>query len=256
MTEQKRRPTEYRLRIDAYSPDTMPMARLAEYMSELATLLGEQTAVHFQRLERGSTVLVSKIETEAVPKVRERVNAMRRQRGPVPDDALRAYRKMNNLLREDNGVASLKERGNRAVVISFPGREDAQERYPLTREYGSIEGTVVSVAGKDHTVHVRLLVESGTTLSGIYTTNRQIGKALAHLFDEPVRLEGMGSWKREDSGTWKLEAFKIESFEELTSATLSHAITELRELSLKFDDGAFEELDILRHGAPKANGGH
>jgi hypothetical protein len=36
---------EYRFRIDAFTPETMPMARLAEYMSQLAQLLGEPTYV-------------------------------------------------------------------------------------------------------------------------------------------------------------------------------------------------------------------
>ena len=39
--------TEYRFKIDAYTPQTMPLVRLAEYMAELAQLLGEPTAVHF-----------------------------------------------------------------------------------------------------------------------------------------------------------------------------------------------------------------
>ena len=70
----KNRPagTEYRFRIDAYSPETMPMARLAEYMAELALLLGEPSAVHFKRLARGSTVLVNSVDREAAPKVRQR----------------------------------------------------------------------------------------------------------------------------------------------------------------------------------------
>jgi hypothetical protein len=36
---------EYRFRIDAFPRETMPMARLAEYMSRLAQLLGEPTYV-------------------------------------------------------------------------------------------------------------------------------------------------------------------------------------------------------------------
>ena len=49
---------EYRFVIDALSPDSLPMARLAEYMGELARLLGRPDQVHFERLEGGSTVLV------------------------------------------------------------------------------------------------------------------------------------------------------------------------------------------------------
>ncbi len=56
---------EFRLKIDAYSPKTIPMASLASYMNDLARLLGELASVHFVRLEEGSTVLVH----EAVPDV-------------------------------------------------------------------------------------------------------------------------------------------------------------------------------------------
>ena len=49
---------EYRFTIDAYSPETLPMSRLAEYMAEVARLLGKVDQVHFVRLEPGSTVLV------------------------------------------------------------------------------------------------------------------------------------------------------------------------------------------------------
>ena len=68
---------EYRFKIDAYSPDTMPMSRLAQYMAELADLLGEQTAVHFKRITKGSTVLNATVDREAEPKVRDRVSSVR-----------------------------------------------------------------------------------------------------------------------------------------------------------------------------------
>ena len=45
---------EYRFVIDACNPDTLPMSRLAEYMGELARLLGSPDQVHFVRLEGGA----------------------------------------------------------------------------------------------------------------------------------------------------------------------------------------------------------
>src|SRR5882724_5586855 len=114
---------EYRFESEAYTPETIPMARLAEYMRELANILGEPAAVHFNRLEAGSTVLVSNIEREAVPKVRQRTMAVRRREGP--SEGLRAYKAINKLLREDNGVGFLKDgRPDGATIIRFPGREE------------------------------------------------------------------------------------------------------------------------------------
>jgi hypothetical protein len=249
-----RKPTdiEYRFRIDAYSPETMPMARLAEYMAELAVILGEQNSVHFRRLEAGSTVLVHKIEREAVPKVRERAAAVRRQEGPP--DALKAFRAVNKLLREDNAVGALQE--TKGVIIHFPGREETPEKYPTIRQQGTLDGTVVSVGGADNTVHVRLVSE-GELITGCYTTSRAIAKELARLFDEPVRLIGWGNWSRSADGKWSLVNFKIDAFEPLKPITLSDALAELRSLPLNFGENAYDELNLVRHGPPRAtNGGH
>ena len=98
---------EFQFKIDAYSPETMPMARLAEYLAQLAIILGELNAVHLVRLEGGSTIVVHKIEREAVPKVVDRVTSVRVGNGPL--DAVRANRRINQFLREDNAVGVLSE---------------------------------------------------------------------------------------------------------------------------------------------------
>ena len=64
---------QYRLKIDVFSVDSLPMSRLAEYMAELAVRLGERERVHFSHLEAGSAVLVSDIEPVALLEVEERV---------------------------------------------------------------------------------------------------------------------------------------------------------------------------------------
>ena len=46
-------PLELKFHIHAYTRDTIPMWRLAEYLSDLATILGEKHSVHFDRIERG-----------------------------------------------------------------------------------------------------------------------------------------------------------------------------------------------------------
>ncbi len=117
---------EFYFRIDAFTPSTIPMARLAEYMAGLAVILGEPASVHFVKLQRGSTILVHRVQSEAVPKVRDRARAVRR--GDAPRDALRAYENINNMLLADNGTGELKERDAEAVIIPFPGERRARTR--------------------------------------------------------------------------------------------------------------------------------
>ena len=75
---------EYRFVIDAFTRDTLPMARLAEYMADLAVMLGEPESVHFIRVDEGSAVLVQQVDEPAVPKVRARTGLLRSGDAPPP----------------------------------------------------------------------------------------------------------------------------------------------------------------------------
>ena len=117
---------EYRLKIEAYTPDTMPMERLAEYLAELAQMLGESTSVHFVRLEPGSTSVIHRIEREAVPKIKTRTASVRR--GIGPRDSVRAYRKINRMLREDNGSAVWKEEKPKPRLLCSPAKKTLRNK--------------------------------------------------------------------------------------------------------------------------------
>jgi hypothetical protein len=250
---QRKSGSEYRFKIDAYTPDTMPMLRLAEYMRELSDILGEPSAVHFERLEPGSTVIVHRIEREAVPKVRERVSNVRRGEGPR--EALRAYKAINRLLREDNAVGFVQDKQSKAVIIRFPGREEAEEKFASVRQHGSIDGMVIRVGGADDTVPVWLEAE-GKQITHCYTT-RAIAKQIGAKLFETVRLFGRGRWSRDSEGTWTLVEFKIESFEPLQETSLSSALAEVRAIPAEWGEDALTELGMIRHGpGGKRNGGH
>jgi hypothetical protein len=245
--------TEYRFRIDVYTPETMPMGRLAQYMAELADLLGERTAVHFRRLTKGSTVLNAKVDREAAPKVRDRVSSVRA--GGAPAESMRAYNALNKLLRDDNAIGVLRDAAPRGIIVRFPGREMAEEKFAAIRQHGSIDGIVTGIRGKDDTIHITINSE-GQQVSGC-ETNRALAKQLGAKLFEPVRLFGRGRWNRDADGVWTLISFKIESFEALQDVPLTGALAELRRIPTEWGDDAFSELDKMRHGpGSKRNGGH
>lgn len=250
----KRKPsaTEFYFWIDAFTPATIPMARLAEYMTELATLLGEPASVHFVKLKGGSTGIVHKIQPEAVPKVRERARAVRR--GEAPRDALRAYENVNKMLRDDNGTGALKEQENDAVIIPFPGVKNAGEKFSAIRESGTIDGEVIRVGGPHKWVPV-LVQTDGEAFSGCWA-ERAVAKQLAQHIFEQVRLHGTGKWDRTIEGKWVLREFAIERFEPLSGEPLSEAIGRIRAIKA-FTGVTSDDLDYLRNGPPeKQNGGH
>lgn len=238
---------EYRFHIDAFTPATIPMARLAQYMGQLAAILGEPAAVHFERLEAGSTNVVHRIEKEAEPKVRERVAAL--ERGDGAKEAHEAYRTVNRMLREDNAVGDLRygKRGGR--LLYFPGREERIERFPVVREHASIDGEVVRVGGADQTVPI-LLMSEGVLITHCHAS-RAIAKQLGGRLFEQVRLHGKGRWRRDEDGDWCLEEFKVESFESLEAGSLTDALRELRAIPVDWGTRPYEELEEMRAGVDR-----
>lgn len=216
---------EYRFSIDAFTPDTLPMGRLAQYMADLARLLGEREYVHFVRLEGGSAVLVEKIDWEAAPKVEQRV---RLSDDPLaPPDVQSACRALNERLADDNAVAELSV-SNGGRVVRFPGRErvEALEYGPFSQE-GTLDGVLIRLGGKDEIVPVHLQEGERT-----YTchASRTIARELApYLFGTPVRVHGTGRWFRSRQGEWTLRRFTIDSFEALDDAPLTDVVRQLRD---------------------------
>ncbi len=243
---------EYRLKIEAYTPDTMPMERLAEYLAELAVMLGERSAVHFVRLDPGSTSIVHKIEREAVPKVRHRTASVRR--GVGPRDAVRAYHKINRMLVDDNGTAVWTEEKTQSDLIVFPGREEVEEQFAGVKQHGTIDGEVIRVGGQRRLIPV-ILKSDDREISGCWA-DRITAKALAGCLFEPVRLFGVGRWNRNDDGRWCLDIFRIATFKRLRDVPLSEALEELRGLSTEWSSDSYKELGEIRRGpVGAANGG-
>lgn len=234
---------EYVFKIDAFTPDTLPMARLAKYLAALSELVGHTDSTHFVAIEAGSAKLVHKVEAPDVPKVDRRLGDV--AQGFGPKEAVRAYKALDDLLADDNAVGELSRSG--AVVIPFPGRTRPRPlTFPAFRQIGTIEGQVVSVGGRDSSAHV-ILQDGGTTFSGC-TLTRDLARQLApHLYGSKVRLAGEGRWERHPDGSWKLLDFKVDRFQVLDDAGLVEVLKDLRDAGPISDPAtAFEELMNIR----------
>ncbi|MDT7041506.1 hypothetical protein [Candidatus Nitronereus thalassa] len=238
---------EIRFTIDAYTPDTIPMARLVEYMGDLANMLGEEPYVHFDRLESGSIQLIQRVDYEAFPKVQERMRKVGTLEGP--QDAMKAYERINNRLRDDNGIGAVLEEGG-AKIIQFPGRDTPQkEKFGPFREEGFLDGIVIRIGGKRELVPVHL--QSGDIIYEHCEATRNVARELGHyMFGQELRVKGTGKWSRNEDGEWLLETFKIDSFEELDSQPLSAVVAQLRNVKGSQWDkisNPWEEIERLRN---------
>lgn len=241
-----RDPIRLNFRIDAYSPATLPMGRLAEYLAELATMLGERDNVHFVELQEGSVQLVHAVEHEAYPKVETRMRAI--SMGEAPAEADTAYRNLNRKLAEDNASAVYEPCAGGAEILPFPGIRAPKpiELLPVEQP-GRIDGIVIGIGGRTVGKNVvPVIVDTGEGKISC-TATRAIAKQLgAHVFDAPRRFQGTGHWQRESDGTWVLKRFQILSHDELDDAPLTDVVRKLRAIPSDLGRAKDPLADILR----------
>lgn len=216
----------FKLRITAYTPETIPMNRLAEYMLQFAALMGSEAHVHFKGLKKGSTVLCARVEHEDAPKVGERLAKINLNAPPA--DIARPFEAINCLLRADNARATLKL--GTAQIIKFPGCDaPVIQRIGPVKEAGQLEGMVISVGGKESTKHIRLIGHDGEECK-LTTRSVELAKQLGNNLFSPVRVTGIGTWYRNEDGKWELENFIAQSCEPLEDQSLIEAIAALRDI--------------------------
>ena len=242
-----KRRREYTFVIEAYSPDTIPMVRLAEYMADLATLLGEYKSVHFVRLAAGSTQVVHTVEYEAEPKIRERVLSVRNDEGPV--EAMRAARSINKRLAEDNASGLIKEPTG-SKILEFAGKKRfIQPEYGPFNQPGVLDGIPIRVGGETDPVPVHL--EEPGQEPHICYASRVIARQIApYIFSTMLRVDGIGRFHRDADGKWIRDRFTIHSFKKLRDVPLSESINKLRAIksSLHEIDDPLQQLETIRHG--------
>ena len=233
----------------AYSPETLPMARLAEYLAELAVILGHRAAVHFVKIESGSAVPVFAIDREEAPKVQKRVAAL--DRGDGPEDARQAVQRIDRWLADDDATGELLGPTG-ARLLRFPGRDRAASpKYGPFTQAGTLDGVVIVIGGERDPVPLHL--QDGELVHNCMVP-RELARRLApYLFGSPVRVSGNGRWKRDAHGHWEMTHFSVSAFEPLTEETLASAVARLRQMPAEWKQSTdpLADLMAIRSGARK-----
>ncbi len=228
---------EFRWKIDAYSADTMPLDRLAEYLAELAEMLGDAKHLHLLKVETSSTVPVLRIDDEAVERVRQRATDVKR--GIAPVAVMQSYRRINVMLRKDKATATLIE--GSAEIIPFPGNQEPTDLLSGVMQRGSLDGQLEKIGGARPWVPVKLRSMEGGTVTGCFA-KKGLAKELANHLFEPVRLFGRGRWTRTASGQWVLDKFSVETFEKLSADPLGQVVSALRSVKADWRPNPIAEI--------------
>lgn len=246
MARKQRAKKDYRFKINAYSPETMPLGLLTDYLADLAIVLGE--GVHLVGIEDGSHTSLMHIDREAEPKVRERIRAVELEEAPIP--VMEAYARINGRLRRDNADGAFLEKEKN--LLFFPGCEpDNVPEYGPFNEVTTIDGVPVVIGGTREPVSVHLLNRNGERF--LCSASREKAKLIApHLFTTIIRAEGIGRWIRYPEGIWEARSFTIENFvplADVSDVSLRASIDEIREIPAKWKelDDPIAELASIRY---------
>ncbi len=219
-------PVEYVFRIDVFTPQTLPMGRLAEYLSALAKMFGHSDHTHFVAVDPGSARLRAAIESVDAPKVAARLDCVRL--GDGPKDAMAAKQTLEDLLANDNAVGTLTEAATERVVVPFVGRNRPRALvFPPFREDSSIDGKLVSIGGRDSTAHA--ILQDGNQIHSGVTMRRDLARELAKLLYGPtIRLYGNGRFERQPEGLWRMTDFKVDRYDILDNRPIRQVLEATR----------------------------
>ncbi len=237
---------EHRVRLDfeiaGLSPRTVPVGRLARYLSLLSTALGDPKGLSLVAIGEGSLRAAFEAPDDAVSGIRARVAAL--DDGTAPKRPTKALRQLRTELSADGaGSATLRGAAGEPVLSLAPSTNGEREIGPI-RDSGSVQGVPIRVGGRGEQVPVHLR-NSGRVHH--CEADQDLARGIAaHLFRTPLRVHGEGRWLRNGQGKWLMLSFRIRSFEELSDDPLGVVMARLRAIDAEWKKRPDPLGDLMR----------
>lgn len=237
---------EFSFVIPAYSPETMPLDRLIEYLQQISAVIGDPANLHLVEIKKSSTAPTFRVPKRAALQATER--AAQLSRGDGTRDQIRAYNRLRRMVRRDapgtrrSAVLSSSTR----VILEIPAAPEDSGVLTGIRQATSFDGLLISVGGVE-AASIRLQGFNGIVVAG-FTASRLVAKELAKLIYEPVRVSGPGIWGRGEDGAWTLEKMQVQSFEPLEDEPAGELLARLRAIDVAWPHDVVERLRLEREG--------
>lgn len=230
--------------IPGYTPETMPLDRLIEYLQQMAVVLGDPTNLHLVEIRQSSVSPVLHAPKATALEARDR--ALRVQRGDGTKRQFDAYNRIRRMVRRDAigekyaGRSALLKTADR-VILEIPAAPEDSGIVEGLRQATTIDGQLIRVGGAGEDAALQVQELDGRILSG-FTAKRHLAKELAQLLWEPVRLMGVGIWCRDSEGAWNLARMQVQCYEKLEDEDATLTLERMRGLSVEWPEDAWERL--------------
>lgn len=238
----------YSLKIKGFTPNTLPLGRLGEYVLALADLIGDDVHVNFERVTKGCAQLKVIIDDDDALIAESRIRLA--PSAELGSSQRKGYEKIQSLLMADKTSAAFKPQKG-AVILKFPGAPKNLLRLATVKEAGEISGRIFKIGGRDETIPVSLLTPDGDIVNCTASVEMAVKLKPYLLTPIDVILTGVGKWKRTESGKWEAIEFKINDYSVMEFDGLEKGIEGIRAAGSGWDDVADinQELSQLRYGS-------
>jgi hypothetical protein len=237
---------DYALRIRGVTLKTLPVAVLADYLKEFASLLGDDSKPVLDGIVKGSVIVRIKQAGQHAAYTRNRLqHAANDPLGPGG----RSFLKITELMSRTGARGEIVDR-NKNTVVSFPTFAVKENIAPVLTitDVGALDGQVVGINGADDTVHLRLLDKGGVEYR-IVLRDIAMAQDLAKRFrSEIVRVHVHGTWQRSESGKWVPHSVYADRIETLDCASPKDVVNALRAIRTGWTDSKepLKELADIR----------
>lgn len=230
--------------IPGYTPETMPLNRLIDYLQQMAVILGDPENLHLIDIRKSSTAPVLRAPIATALAARER--AQRVQRGEGTKRQTDAYNRIRHMLRRDAGATISRERPalvktTSQVFLEIPAAPEDSGVVEGLRQFTTIDGQLTRIGGVGEDAALQVQQLDGCILSG-FTAKRALAKELGALLYEPVRLMGIGQWCRNQEANWVLDRMLVQSYERLEDEDALVTLERLRKLQIKWPANAWDAM--------------
>lgn len=234
----------FKFTVPGYSPETMPLDRLMEYLRELGVVLGNPGDLHLVGVEKGSTRPVLAMRHDVAVKARHHAREVAEGGGSAR--RREAYHSIRRMVAQDGGKPAVLKAPRGAIILKFLSVDIGLDQViNALRQPTSIEGTLVRIGGIGENAQLLIQDMDGRVIAGC-TASRTVAQAMAHLIYHPIRVSGIGSWHRTEEGKWEVARLHVQTFEPLDEAELEDVVAKLQGLNVSWPEDTIDQLQAIR----------
>ena len=227
--------------IPGFTPETIPLDRLIEYLQQMVILLGDPDQLHLISIDEGSVKPIIRATKTVVNNSKHNLKNIKSGIGTRKQND--AHKKIRGMLRRDAPGSNIQAHiyYKKQILLKISPEDEISKPISGIRQHTTIDGQLIRVGGVSEDASLSIQDLQGKTISGLFA-KRAIAKDLGALLWEPVRLSGVGVWDRTIEGEWILNRMQVQSFEKLVDQELDVLVDNLVSLNLPWPENTMSLL--------------